>query len=137
MNLTLSRKEFIHLVNVFFWMESLSSCRALIRPFSKFANSSDVDLGGFVNVVVLPPFVVGSDIVFIVSLYFSFVVMGTLKYFVSWLVWHLLTFLTATLLLANYILTINNNKWMDGWRRSGVFASCSRTDDDSSSSRGE
>jgi hypothetical protein len=41
--------------------------------------------------------------------------MGTLKYFVSWLVWHwLLTFLTATLLLANYILTINNNKWMDG-----------------------
>jgi hypothetical protein len=95
-------------------MESLSSCRALIRPFSKFANSSDVDLGGFDNVVLLPPpFVVGSDIVFIVSLYFSFVVMGTLKYFVSWLVWHLLlTFLTATLFLANYILTINNNKWM-------------------------
>jgi hypothetical protein len=113
MNLTLSRKEFIHLVNVFFWMESLSSCRALIRPFSKFANSSDVDLGGFDNVVLLPPpFVVGSDIVYF-SLYFSFVVMGTLKYFVSWLVWHLLlTFLTATLLLANYILTINNNKWM-------------------------
>lgn len=37
--LTFSKKALAHFVKVFFWMKTRSSCRALMRPFSKLAVS--------------------------------------------------------------------------------------------------
>ena len=42
--LTLIRNEFIHLVKVFFWMCSRSSCRTLMRPCSNLSTSSRCDI---------------------------------------------------------------------------------------------
>lgn len=42
--LTLIKNEFIHLVKVFFWMWSRSSCRTLMRPCSNLSTSSRCDI---------------------------------------------------------------------------------------------
>lgn len=41
---TLVKKEFIHLVKVFFWMWSRSSCNTLMRPCSNLSTSSRCDM---------------------------------------------------------------------------------------------